>query len=178
MEALYTAAEIVKLLSSLAIPLVAYLVYDFNRRINRALVVTNSWNHAQQRNLLAAQNDAVLNAIELVNTGRTGGTLTPELLRKAIYLTFIDLNRLNVLWMAHEDGIFSSGQVEDEIKSSLSSLLGSKEILEHCLKRGYSSEFQQYIQKILPEVNRKIGVVDNHDMLIEKLLKAQYVPDN
>lgn len=170
-SAIPLAKDVIQTLFGACIPIIAFFVYRLNVKINKAIVISTSWNHAQQRNLLAVQNMDALKAVEFVNTGLIPDGEDVDLVRRAIYVCFIDLNRINILWMAREAKLISESEVDPEIEHSLSSLLGNKEVLLHCLKRGYSDGFQEYVMGILPRVEKDVGRVSDHESLARKLFR-------
>lgn len=134
---------------------ISILVFRFNVKKDKESLREKAWTSQQQLNLAVLANPQNLLATELTIEG-LNSTAETDSVQRAVYVTFIQLNRLNLFWRAWKSGVFTEEEAREEIQPTLRLIIGSEEMLNYCLSRGYPPAFVEYIQREARSVRNEI----------------------
>ena len=151
---LETLADVMQVITALAATAIAVFVYRHNRRTDKESLRDRAWASQQELNYIALANPEVLKAAEFTIDGNIGSELNDDDLRRAIYSTFVQLNRVHLLWNGYRSGILSKDELLDEIRPTLTLISGNKQLVSYCLTRGYSRAFHEFASKEVAELSK------------------------
>lgn len=140
-------ASIMQVVTGLAAVAIAFIVFKHNRRADKEALRERAWASQQELNYLSLSNPSVLKAAEFTISGRLDETIEDEDLLRAVYATFVQLNRIHLLWNGYRSGIFNLAEIEDEIRPTMTLISGNRDLLDYCLSRGYSKSFVEFASK-------------------------------
>jgi len=147
-----------QILTSGLLLVVSIFVLTNTRRKNRADIFQVTWSSQQQINYLAASNPKVAIAADALVTGFSDEFISDTdsdtdldgIISISMYLTFIQLNRLHVIWKASHGSIINilrKSEALPTVNATLSITNGIPELLEYCLSSGYERKFVTFINK-------------------------------
>ena len=176
MELLYSwldiAAKVMQIITGAAAVFIAFIVYDHNRRRDKESIRERAWQNQQQLNLSVLSDISVLKASEFIIDGSIDHNFNDDDIRRALYTTFIHLNRINLLWSAWKSNILSKKELNNEVYPNLRLIVGNLMLTEYCLTRGYQKDFVDYVIKELPQVTQGIPKPEKVEDFITRLRKA------
>lgn len=154
MDRLDIIAKLMQIVTAVAAVSIGFIVYRHNRRKDKESVRERAWNAQQQLNFSALNNIGVLKASEFTIDGIIDHNLNDEDLRRALYVTFIQMNRIHLLWNGWRAEIFTREELDDEVRPTLQLIAGNPMLTNYCLTRGYDSKFVDFITEELNEVDK------------------------
>lgn len=141
------AADLMQIATGFAAVAIAFIVFRHNRRTDKETLRERAWAAQQELNFIALANPDVMKAAEFTINGSLEEKLSDEDLLRAVYTTFVQINRIHLLWNGYKSGIFRKSEVEDEIRPTLTLISGNRELFDYCLSRGYSKEFRAFAMR-------------------------------
>lgn len=127
----------------------------------------------QQINFLAMHNITVQRAAELIAGGGITEKHTVEDVKRAMYLCFIQINRVHELWHGWQSKILDEPEMLIEVRPMLNLLLGEREIFNYCLTRGYPEDFVKFIIDESEYVLQKLPALDDRDAWVKNFLASK-----
>lgn len=162
-------ADVMQVVTGLAATAIAFIVFRHNRRTDKETLRERAWAAQQELNYISLANPEVLKAAEFTIDGEIKSDLSDEDLRRAIYATFIQLNRIHLLWNGYRSGIFRKTEIEDEIRPTLTLISGNRALLDYCLTRGYSKSFVEFATKEADTLSQLYGQPEESSVFIGNL---------
>ncbi len=140
-------ANLMQIATGFTLIALTLVVFFHQRKNDKETLRGRAWETQQKINYMALENEAVLRAAELTVSGNFDRIEGPDDLKRAMFMCFIQINRVNSLWRGWKSGLLGESELLDEARPTIRLLLGSLEIFNYCLTRGYSGDFAKFMEK-------------------------------
>ena len=171
-------ANIMQVATGASLLLLTLLVYTHQRKNDKEVLRSRAWETQQQINYLAVEHPHALRASEILTSGKILPTTTRDDLKVAMYICFIQINRVHYLWRGWKSGLIGKRELLDEVRPTIRLLIGHQELFQYCLTRGYSKNFVAFMLKEQVEVEGSIGAPNDPDAWADELLTRLAVVDS
>lgn len=162
---LQTLSNIMQIVTGIAACSIAFIVYRHGKKKDKEELTERSWSAQQQLNLATINDDDIQVAYDVIVSGNTEN-VDDRILKKATFLTFILLNRIQLIWNGHKAGIFSKAELLKETIPTISLIVRNTDILNYCLTRGYDDEFSQFVKSQIPAANLRAEKIESIDKFL------------
>lgn len=158
-------ASVMQVVTGLSAALIAAIVYLHNRRRDEEDFLRMAWDSQQQLNYLACSHVRVAKAADLMTAGLGDGDLDEDTVRTTVYLLFIQINRLNAVWRAMNNGIISRKKALAQVEGTLSVIYGEPRLFHYCLSSGYNPAFRSFLESrvktsMRPKPGRRRDIIE------------------
>jgi hypothetical protein len=147
MQFLETMAKYSPIVTAASAVMIAFFVHRYNVRRDKEGIREKVWSAQQAFNMECIKNTDLVRAGEIIFVDLQGIKFSEEDFSRAIYVTFIQINRSKLIWNAWKSGIFSRKDMEEELGPILM-LVRNEKIFNYCLTRGYSKAFSDDLKNL------------------------------
>jgi hypothetical protein len=166
-------AAVMQIVTGISAALITSIIFFHNKRNDEVSFVKDSWDAQQQINYLVVANPQIAKASDLISTGYRHNDLDEEMIRTAMFLLFIQMNRLNSIWNAMNNGIIAKKKALLEIKATIKILYGEPRLFHYCLTNRYSRDFVEFMESNAKDI---IKIIPEHrNFIVKEILENDAV---
>ena len=162
-----------QIVTGFAVISLTVIIYLHQRRNDKENLRGRAWETQQQINYMAIQNIDALKATDIKIRGNINETHTIDDLKRAVYVCFVQINRVNYMWRGWKSGLISKAELLDEAHPTMRLLLGFQEVVDYCLTRGYSKDFVDFMKDQYSVVESDYAQSEDIDDWARNLLKSR-----
>ncbi|PCI32730.1 MAG: hypothetical protein COB54_06440 [Alphaproteobacteria bacterium] len=167
-------ANVMQIVMGISLICLSVIVYYHQKKNDKEALRHRAWDAQQQLNFMILSNNHIWRGSDLIIDGHTGSSpLTIEDVQGAVFISFIQINRIHSLWCGWQSGILKRHELLEELRPTLAIQLGIPEIFDYCLTRGYSESFVKFMIEEMKYVKENLPQPESTFVWATNYLKAQ-----